>query len=458
MSLLDATFLRIEKRESPMHVASLQVFRIPEGAEAGFVRELVKAFRAEGPLTGPFGLTLASGPLSRLAPSLVAAVVDFEYHVRHSALPAPGGERELGELVSHLHGVTLDRSRPLWTCHVIEGLEGNRFAIYFKVHHALTDGVGGIRLMTQSLATSPAGAWSAPWQHQVERRAGDKQASVKLGARARLATGWSLARGFAGLVRRSGTEPVILPFEAPRSVLNEGITGARRVATQQVDLARLKSVAKQADASINDVFLAICGAALRRHLDDSDLLPERSLVAGVPVSLRQPGDTCANAVGTMWATLGTDVPDPRARLKAIHESMVASKTHLNSMSPSARKAFTMVTMTPVIAVLISGLGAKVRPPMNVTISNVPGPKEAIYLNGARLEAFYPISIPVQGQALNITCVTYDGKFNIGFTGCRDSLPHLQRLAVYAGDALDELEATLDQPTPATKRRRLSKVS
>jgi hypothetical protein len=155
----------------------------------------------------------------------------------------------------------------------------------------------------------------------------------------------------------------------------------------------------------------------------------------------------------MWSTLGTDVPDPLARLKAIHESMVASKSHLNSMSPSARKAFTMVTMTPVIAVLMSGLGARVRPPMNVTISNVPGPREAVYLNGARLEAFYPISIPVQGQALNITCVTYDGKFNIGFTGCRDSLPHLQRIAVYAGEALDELEEAIAAPVRKTSRKR-----
>lgn len=459
MSLLDATFLRIEKRESPMHVASLQVFRIPEDAEDGFIRDLVKTLREEGPLTGPFGFTLAGGPFSRVAPSLVASNPDLEYHVRHSALPAPGGERELGELVSHLHAVPLDRSRPLWTCHVIEGLEGNRFAIYFKVHHALTDGVGGIRLMTQSLSSEPDGAWSAPWRHLAERSTCTVPGSATPRTESRLAAGRSLVRGFAGLVRRRGAQPVVLPFEAPPSALNEAITGARRVATQQVELSRLRAVGNQANASVNDVFLAICSAALRRHLSDSGLLPRQSLVAGVPVSLRQPGDTGANAVGTLWSTLATDVGDPLLRLDAIHESMAASKTHLNSMSPSARKVFTMVTMTPVIAVLMSGLGAKVRPPMNVTISNVPGPRTPIYLNGARLEAFYPVSIPVPGQALNITCVTYDGKFNIGFTGCRDSLPHLQRLAVYAGEALDELEAALVSPARKRPRKRtLERVS
>ena len=442
MSLLDATFLRIEKRESPMHVASLQIFQIPEGAPAGFVRDLVEAFRVQGRLGKPFGLTLAGGPLKRLNPSLVTTDVDLEYHVRHSALPAPGGERELGELVSHLHGVVLDRSRPLWTCHVIEGLENNRFAIYFKVHHALTDGVGGIRLMTQALASEADGAWSSPW-HFVEPDPRRSARPEKPGTKARLATARSLACGFRGLARRRGAEPVKLPFQGPRSALNGTITGARRVATQQVDLARLKSVAAQTDTSINDVFLAICSGALRRHLGDHDLLPDGPLVAGVPVSLRQPGATGANAVGTMWSTLATNLPEPTQRLRAIHASMDASKTHLNSMSPSARKIFTLITMTPVVAVLMGGIGARVRPPMNVTISNVPGPREAVYLNGARLEAFYPISIPVQGQALNVTCVTYDGKLNIGFTGCRDSLPHLQRIAVYAGEALDELEAAVD---------------
>jgi WS/DGAT/MGAT family acyltransferase len=173
----------------------------------------------------------------------------------------------------------------------------------------------------------------------------------------------------------------------------------------------------------------------------------------MPVSLRRPGETTGNAVGYLWANLATDLADPRQRLDAIQASTSAAKAHLNTMPPGARKLFTTLTMTPVIAVRVAGLGARVRPPMNLTISNVPGPREPLYLNGARLEAFYPVSIPSQGQALNITCVTYDGKLNIGFTGCRDSLPHLQRLAVYAGDALAELEAALAPPARRTSRKR-----
>jgi diacylglycerol O-acyltransferase len=449
MSLLDATFLRIETAESPMHVASLEIFRIPDGAGPGFVRDIVEAFRAPHPLSTPFGLGLANGPLSGITPTLVPSIdVDLEYHVRHSALPAPGGERELGELISHLHGVALDRSRPLWTCHVIEGLEDNRFAIYVKIHHALTDGVGGMRLMTQSLAGEPDGSWSAPWHHVAERRATERKRTPASTPVSLVKAALPVARGLAGLVRRTG-EPVVRPFEAPATPLNGPITAARRVATQQLDLARIKAVADETGTSINDVFLAVCGAGLRRHLSDNELLPERPLTAGVPVSLREPGETGANAVGCVWTSLATDVADPRAQLDAIHRSMQASKEHLQAMPPAARKLFTLATMAPVVGSLLTGIGTRRYPPMNVAISNVPGPKQAVYLNGARLEAFYPVSIPAQGQTLNITCVSYDGKLNIGFTGCRDSLPHLQRIAVYAGDALDDLAVAHPKP----RRRR-----
>ena len=448
MSLLDATFLTIETTEAPMHVASLQIFQIPHGAPDTFVRDIVTEFRSPGPLTAPFGLTLAGGPLARLTPALVPADdVDREYHIRHTALPAPGGERELGELISHLHTVRLDRSRPLWTCHVIDGLHPNRFAVYSKIHHALTDGVGGMRLMTRCLATDPGGDSCAPWLYQPpvqEKRTAEARG---FSVPSILGTGMSLGRsavsvgrGIAGLSRLDGSEPVRLPFEGSTApALNGRVTAARRVATQQLDLKRIQAVCEHTDTSVNDVFLAICAGALRRHLADTGLLPDKPLIAGVPVSLREPGETGANAVGFIWANLATDVADPVARLQAIHESMQASKNQLRTLDPAARKVFTMSMMAPAITVIASGVGDKVRPPMNVVISNVPGPKEPLYLHGARMDALYPVSATFQGLALNITCVTYDGQFNIGFTGCRDTLPHLQRIAVYASEALDELD-------------------
>jgi len=185
-----------------MHVGSLQIFTIPKKAGPDFVHDIVTAFRAPGDLVEPFNLRLTGGPLAKVSPSLrPTAEVDMDYHVRHTALPAPGGERELGDLISHLHGVLLDRSRPLWTCHVIEGLKGGRFAVYMKMHHSVTDGVNGMRLATRSLATSPTGAWLAPWLQPAAPKGEHRNAGA--GAPAKMALyDWpiSLGRGVLGLL------------------------------------------------------------------------------------------------------------------------------------------------------------------------------------------------------------------------------------------------------------------
>lgn len=451
LSLLDATFLQIETRDTPMHVAGLQVFRLPKNAPADFIKIVVQTLRGPEKLARPWSLKLAKVPLSRMAPAMVVADdIDMDYHVRHTCLPAPGGERELGELVSHLHSTTLDRSRPLWTCHVIEGLENNRFALYVKIHHALVDGVRGIHLVTRCLGDKPGkNNWTPAWA-DVEPSAVGKQkpgGKNKKMPRRLSVLQWprTLKDAYAPLLRRKSLdEPIRVPFEAPASVLNGPVTGARRVATQRLDLKRIKAVGKRTDASVNDLFLAICSTALRRHLQESDDLPDKSLIAGVPVSLRaDSGDEeSGNAVGFLWSALGTELSDPLERLRAIRNSMQASKQHLKNLPAPARAAYTMSTMLPAISVLLSGQGAKVKPSMNLVISNVPGPQHPLYLDRARLEAIYPVSIPVQGLGLNISCFSYDGQLTFGFTGCRDSLPHMQRLAVYAADALDELETAV----------------
>jgi len=453
LSVLDSSFLTVETSETPMHVAGLQIFQIPEGAPESFISDLLTAFRG-GPLRPPFGLKLGGGPLERLAPSLVTDDnIDMTYHVRHATLPAPGGERELGELVSELHTVMLDRTRPLWTCHVIDGLENNRFVVYIKIHHALTDGVGAMRMITEALSADPDGASCAPWQSQPaerETRSTNKPAGSGIGleslidsATALGRTGLSFGRGIAGLARLPGAEPVRLPFEcSPAPGLNTRVTAARRVATQQLELKRVAAVSDRSDTSINDVFLAICATALRRYLLDSDLLPSKPLIAGVPVNLRQPGEAGANEVAIIFANLATDIADPVERLMAIHASMQAWKDQLATMEPSARKALGMTMLGPSIGAAIGGVADKVRPLMNVLISNVPGPRQAMYLHGAQMEAIYPVSATLQGQSLNITCVSYNGQFNIGFTGARDALPRMQNIAVYTSEALQELEDAL----------------
>jgi diacylglycerol O-acyltransferase len=442
LSASDAAFLSIESRDTPMHIAGLQIYTIPEGAPADFIKNIVHRFRTVSSVGHPFNLVLNKSLLSSLAPTMsVSNKIDLDYHVRHSALPDPGGQRELGELVSHLHSQLLDRSRPLWTCHVIEGLQGNQFAIYSKMHHALADGISAMRLHERSLAKSPDGDWFPAWEkHDVAAKT-PRTPKPKIPKLKLLEWPAVMNQAFKPMFQRvTGIEPVLRPFEAPHSVLNGKVTGARRVATQQLDLARIKAVAKVAGGSVNDVFLAICSSAIRRHLQSQGALPDTSLIAGVPVSIREENDvTTGNAIGFLWTVMGTDIANARDRYYAIRASMEASKNHLKSIPQQAHLPFTFLTFAPAAAYLVSGLGARVRPPMNLTISNVPGPAHTLYLNGARLEASYPISIPTQGQALNITGVSYDGMLNVGFTGSRDNLPSLQKMAIYSGEALEELE-------------------
>lgn len=465
LSALDASFLHIETRETPMHVGSLQVFQRPTDAPANFVKEIVEAYRARPPQVTPWNLKLERVALSSVAPAMKAAdTIDMEYHVRHTALPEPGGERELGELVSHLHGELLDRSRPLWTCHVIEGLDQGRFAIYTKIHHALTDGVRGINMMARCLSDSQQGQWCAPWHWQrPPRRATSETPKAEHADKAKPATRAGL-RDAAGVLRHA-LRPLLQrdgagirrPFDAPRSALNGPVTTARRVATQRLDMDRIKAIGQHTGTSLNDVFLTICSTALRRHLMELDRLPTEALTAGVPVSLRAPGDSeSGNAIGFLWASLATDIADPRARLERIHASMQAAKNHLHGLPAALRPVYTSAMMAPAIAVLVSGFGARVRPAMNVTISNVPGPAHPLYLNGARLDALYPVSLPLQGLGLNITCISYAGRLNVGFTGSRDGVPHLQHIAVYASEALDALEAAC-MPA-ATKSHTASKAT
>ncbi len=459
LSLIDATFLRIESIETPMHVASLMVVAPPAKGAKTFAREIVARFRQPEGIVSPFDMKLATGPRSHIAPALVpAGDIDLTYHVRHTRLPAPSGERELGELVSHLHGTLLDRSRPLWTCHVIEGLQGGRVAIYSKVHHALFDGVKGIRLTTAAAATAPGGEWSAPWYLDRTRSprnsATPRRSPLALpaaipGAVANTASdALSLAAASTSYLRRPGTEPVRVPFEAPRSKLNGPVTAARRVATQSLDLDRVRAIGHAADASVNDVFLAVCASAIRRHLADSDDLPGRPLIAGVPINIADETGKKANSSGFSLASLATDLDDPLERLATIKASMAAVKQQLARVNPRARLAFLTATFAPAMGVIMAGVGSAMPPPMNVTISNVPGPRKPIYINGGEVEALYPVSIPFQGQALNITCISYDGHLDIGFTGSRDSLPHLQRLALHTKDALEELECALGIPSAA----------
>ena len=472
LNVLDASWLVVESEHTPMHVGNLQIFSLPEGAPETFLRDEVQRMKDTHDVKSPWKYKLLHGSkLGRIvAPTWIEdKKLDLDYHVRHSALPKPGSERELGILVSRLHSHPLDFSRPLWECHIIEGLENNRFAIYTKMHHSMIDGISGVRLLQKILSRDPdAVHMPPPWAVEPQRRPPkeeDEVASIQ-GAVAHAVDALKAQAGYtprlvgavarlANAARKKDAE-LAAPFIGPQSVLNNRITGQRRFATQQYQLERLKAVCKETNASLNDVVLQICGTALRRFLLEQEKLPEDPLTAGIPVNIRPADDEgTGTAISFMIASLATDEPDPLERLEQIKASTRKAKEHLQSLPRHVLNQYTMLLMSPYILQLLSGMGGRMRPVFNVTISNVPGPTEPLYYQGAKLEAMYPVSLVTHGGALNITCLSYAGSLNFGYTGCRDTLPSMQRLAVYTGEALEELES-LVLPKPKSKKRAVRK--
>jgi len=455
ISPLDHAWLLLESRDTPMHVGGLFEYTKPKGAGPEFLTETLASVREQATIPPPWNLKLVDGPIvgHRLPVMVEDRDVDLEYHVRHSALPHPGGQRELGILVSRLHSNQLDLHRPLWEIHTIDGLEGpDRFAVYIKMHHSLIDGVSGMRMLLRSLSPDPderdmgafwtVGAKEKPKREKPpEERSSspiDGLAGTAIGA-ANAAIGLGKAGVELGLAsfEEGGLSA---PYSAPSSGLGGHLNGQRRFATQQYDMEHLKMLARGAGASLNDVVLYLSSSALRRYLAEHGQIPNRSLTAGIPVNLRDPDDQSAGtAIGMIITELGTDIADPQERLEAIMKSMSEAKRHQSELPKAARTPYTLLLNTPYIVGLMAGLDGHAPIPFNVAISNVPGPQETLYFNGARLDAAFPLSLLTHGNALNITCLSYAGTLNFGFTGARDTLPHLQRLALYMKDSVDELE-------------------
>jgi WS/DGAT/MGAT family acyltransferase len=432
-----------------MHVGSLQLFAKPEGADSEFMPDLFQRMLAVDEVA-PLFRRRAHRSLATLGQWAWQddRGIDLEHHVRHSALPRPGRIRELLALASRLHSTLLDRHRPLWEVHLIEGLEDGRFAVYTKMHHALMDGVSALALLSKSSAHRPDDlALRAPYLpvEPTERPGeggGGGLAGLPGAAAGAIGDVLGLGPSMLRIAERTIRDQAAgSSGGAPRTIFNGGITGSRRFAAQSWPLERMRAVADAASLSLNDIVLAMCSGALRDYLIDLDALPDDPLTAMVPVSLRGLGlDTSAgNAVGVIIANLATDEADPARRMAAIGESMQQGKQQLDGMSVLQVTAMSALAMAPLAVGSVLGIGRFLPLPFNLVISNVPGPREPLWFNGARLDAIYPMSIPVDGQALNITVTSYVDNMEFGVMGCRRSVPHLQRLLGHLDTALSDLE-------------------
>jgi diacylglycerol O-acyltransferase len=459
-----AAFLLAESKNQPMHVGGLQLYERPEDAGPDFVRELFEASISSadevGPLfhKHPYRSVKTAGQLFWREDEQF----DIEHHVRHNALPSPGRVRELLDLCGRLHSTRLDWERPLWEAHLIEGLADGRVALYTKLHHGLVDGISAMRLMQSTLSTDPDERdMAAPWARRAIRTRPKDDADRPMTDAARtlaslpgdaLRTALGVTAEAAGmpgaliktLSKTVRNETSTLSLHTPRTMFNRSITSARRFAAQDWPTERIRAVGKSTGGTINDVVLAMCGGAIRTYLLEHDALPDAPLVAMVPIGLKAkeshlPSAEGGNAVGAVMARLGTDQADPADRLQAVRKSMKDGKDALKSLTPTQVLAMSAIGQAPAILGPALKMQGIIRSPYNLIISNVPGPRTTHYWNGAKLVGNYPLSIPINGMALNITCTSYDGNMGFGITGCRRTVPHLQRLLTYLDDELAALE-------------------
>jgi diacylglycerol O-acyltransferase len=451
LSPIDWAFLQAESASNLAHVAGLWVFQLPPGYRKNFWQEFLRGLDDADAVSPPFTYKVSGGI------DLPSWVEDTDFnldnHVRFSALPKPGSTEQLMQLVSRLHSRQLDRSRPLWECYLIEGLKGRRVAMYLKVHHAMFDGSSAMEYLTRSLSAEPAerarrAVWQPDWKWREEPESPGLLRSLGK-ASAELVEQVRSLPELSSVLAREGLEALNLvrskaevPFSAPRTRLGKAITPDRRFGVRTFSLPRVKELASRTGSTINDVVLAICGGALRDYFLEQDELPRRPLTAWVPVSLRVSGKKQGgNQVAVMVCTLATDTEDAGARLEKIKSSINVAKDRLKAQSRTTVEARTQLMSGAIVALQKLGIADRVAPAANVVISNVPGPREPMYLNGAKLVEQFPVSMIIDGQALNITVLSHDERLDFGLLACPVAVPDPQHLADLLETALQSLEKT-----------------
>ena len=442
LSGLDASFLYLESGAQLMHVCGLIVVdpaTVPGGYDFdNFKKELSN--RVSGVAMFNRKLKFVPGKID-FPVWVVDEEFDIERHVHRLAVPAPGGERELSEVAGHLAGIPLDRSRPLWEMYVIEGLASGQIVIFSKMHHSSVDGVSGSNMISYLCSLEP----DAPPLDQADPSASGSHrvpSDLELVGRGVLSTvtkPWQMARLVAPTVRtltetvsraREGTA-MAAPLTAPRTSFNGTITGHRSIAFTDISLDDIKEIKNAVPgATVNDVVLALSGGALRRYLQDRGELPDTSLLASVPVSVRSESKRAGrNQVSSIFCKLGTDVEDPRERITAMSKANANAKDHHKAVPADTLQEWAefAAPRTFGLAVrMVSDLRLAERAPVihNLVISNVPGPPVPLYFMGARIDALYPLGPVFHGAGLNITVMSNNGEMHIGAIACRELMPRV----------------------------------
>lgn len=461
---LDALFLHLETPETAMHVGALHLLAPPQGGARAFVAAVRRHLAGRLHLLPVFTRRLAPMPLALANPVWVdAGAVDLRAHVCHVKLPAPGTLAQLEGTVARLHARPLDRDRPLWRMHVIEGVASGELALYTKIHHATLDGAASVALAHALLDATPkprrlpASGPLAPSEHPGTAQMlglAAKLTAAQAGRAVRKLP--ELARVLTSLLARSDGGQARAPRRsafrrAPRTSLNVSIGRARTVATLSVPLPAVLRVAERHQATVNDVVLAMVSGALRRHFQSHGGLPAEPMIAAVPVSLREAGNAEATTLATMSRMgLATDVEDPLARLHAIHAGSGRTKSltrELRSVIPTDFPSLGMPWLFGGAAALYGRARLAERIPLlaNLVVSNVRGPASPLYLAGARLLTWWPLSIVEHGLGLNVTVQSYAGSLDFGVVAARNAMRDATAFVAGMRETLAQLQALRTHP-------------
>jgi diacylglycerol O-acyltransferase len=479
LTSLDAQFLAIESPKTYGHVGGLAVYD-PSTAPGGEIshEDICRLVSERLHLLPPFTRKLVEVPLSLDHPYWIEdGDFDLDFHIRDSAVAPPGNDRQLANTIERIFARPLDRTRPLWELYVIHGIEGGRVALLTKIHHAVVDGVSGNEILTILLDASPEGREIAPPEDPDHPRGERKPSQLEM-----------LARGLLGLpgqpLRMVRSLPTVVPnltdfpgvgaipgaptavkvlqkawgllpgtrdigvLEAttarpPRTPFNGRISPHRSFAFGSLSLDAVKQLKNELGITVNDVVVALCATAVRDWLLERDALPDDPLVAMVPMSVRteEQMGTYGNRVSMMIVPIPTDVDDPRERLMQAHETLKSAKQRHRALPADLLTDATSFIPPAVHARasrLTMELGGRLAPPLNLVISNVPGPRDPLYLAGAQLQANFPVSVVTDGVGLNMTVMSYRDHVDFGLIGDRDLMGDTWPLMDGLGRALDEL--------------------
>ncbi|MEH2540974.1 MULTISPECIES: WS/DGAT/MGAT family O-acyltransferase [unclassified Bradyrhizobium] len=505
LSSLDASFLYLETPEMPMHVGSMAIFRLPEGYKGDFFEEFKAMIASRLHIAPILKARLEKAPLDIDHPSWVEDdQFDIDRHIFRASLPAPRDRATLERIVGWMHAKLLNRARPLWEFYVFEGMKDNEIGLYSKMHHACIDGGAGAALTSmiyditpvprqvdpptarkvapepRDIAANLIDSYQQLWTQPFDPKAAPKSLELPRSGKSDLGsilfdnamfqiesavkfassipTMLKSVSDVVGKISDPKSRDSLASMASPPTILNKAISSERSFAGVSISLSRAKALAKTSGGKLNDVVLALSSGVVRRYLISQGALPSKSLTAAVPISLREEGNAEANnQVFGMICAIATNVDDPKTRL----ETIIAQSTKSKEMSHPLRALMPQVSnlsmlgapiVTQILALLYSrsNLSDVLPPAANITVSNVPGPRQTLYAAGAELLHIFPVSISTHGIALNITVQSYRDQLDFGFIAGANIIPHVQVLCDMLPVEFEALEAAFVPPPSMTR--------